>query len=105
MPEFKLRFGKFPFSLRITLEDRTLRYRFARWVLLAEVPVEEIVHTTYVGQGPVLHLRDGRNLKLRGITLDDFAILSGVVDAFKTKPCGANPRADNPPLERTAAAV
>jgi hypothetical protein len=77
MPQFKSSYGGFLFSVRIT--DRTLRYLFARRIVLAEIPFEEMLVCDYAGQGSTLKLRNGRLLKLRGINLDEFATLTSEI--------------------------
>jgi hypothetical protein len=91
------------FAVYIT-SDR-LRHVFARCVVLADVPLKEILDSKYAGEGTVLRLRNGRRVRLRGMSLDKFAELTKVISALNAPLCGEFGRADIPPLERTAAAV
>jgi hypothetical protein len=76
--------GSFLFAVYIT-GDR-LRYVFARWLVLADLPLKEIVDTRYAGEGTVLHLRNGRSVRLRGINFDKFAELTKAISALKSVP-------------------
>jgi hypothetical protein len=66
-------------------------------IVLADVPLEQILDSKYVGQGTVLHLGDGRRVKLRGINLDEFARLTSAISALIELSGGADTRADDPP--------
>jgi hypothetical protein len=78
-------YGSFLFSVRIT--DGRFEYRFARCILLADVPLKQILDSPYTGQR-VLRLRDGQTIRLRGISVADFANLTGIINALNAPPCG-----------------
>src|SRR6476646_7797879 len=67
-------YGSFLFSAQITgdrFEQLRLVYKFARCIVLANVPVKQIEDSPYSGER-LLRLQDGHAIRLRGISLDDF---------------------------------
>ena len=79
-------FRSFLFSLRIR-GDR-LQYKLARCVVLADVPLKEILDSSCAGEGRLLRLRNGKTVKLRGISLDYFAYLTKLISGLNAPPCG-----------------
>ncbi len=76
-------YGSFLFSVRITGER--LVYKFARCIVLADVPLKQILDSPYAGER-VLRLHDGRDIRLRGIGVDDFANLTAEISAMNAPP-------------------
>jgi hypothetical protein len=86
-PAKEFNFGNFLFSVYV--QDKRVQNWFAGCVLLADVDIWDVSETPYSGEGSILHLRDGRHVRLRGVNLAKFAKLLTWIHVLKSPPQGA----------------
>jgi hypothetical protein len=82
-PKHKLadfNFGTWLFTTHV-INDR-IKHRSLGFITLADIAVGDVDPAPYKGEGTVLHLRNGRNVRLFGMSLENYVKLLQCIDTI-----------------------